>query len=389
MLILALTLTATLAPSPLRPALAPPAASATATARVEIPDAIDWFQGPYFSALGKAKAENRLVFVAFLTDDSAWCRKLVTDTFTDAGVATELADVVCVKVNATRDAANAFVDPKAAAIERRFAIKMFPSLFFVSSEGKTDDVVAGYIPPGPLISEIRRVKQAQGTLSALEAAVAQAPEDIQARITLAKKLDDIGDVAGHDAQMQAVRELDPEGTSTPVRRIEYQAVVDAMVSEFDDSKNHYPTEPLVEFLKEEKNTDVIWEGWSYLANLYRRLDRDQPSRDAHKKAWKHVPETEVLRYGYTLTQQFWDQREDLKRSEKRLALNVAERMATKMATLDNLQPAAIAALEDTIACARFLNGKRDEALAALDRALKIDPQNTAYLQRREVFGARR
>jgi thioredoxin-related protein len=375
------------APLALALALASPASPSAPSRAAE--DAIEWFQGPYFSALAKAKAENRLVFVAFCTQTSTWCEKLDLDTFSDAAVAAELADVVCLRVDVTRDASNQLVDPSAAAIERNFAIKVFPSIFFVSSAGRTEDVIAGYIPPGPLIGEVRRVKQGQFTLSALEAVVEKDPKSIAARIALAQKLDDLGDLAGHDAQMEAVRTLDPEGVSTPVRRIQYLSVVDEMEAEFDDSKNHYPTEPLLTFLDKEQNTDVQWEGWSYLANLYVRLDRNEDSRVAHTKAWKHVPDAQVLPYGYTLTQQFWTQREELKKKERRLARDVSERMQVMLAETPAVPSQSRALLEDTIACCQFMNGKVDEALAALDRAIEHDPSNAAYKQRREVFAVRR
>lgn len=365
-----------------------PACAAPVLAALRHEEAIDWFQGPYFSALAKAKAEGRLVFVVFTTSDSTWCDKLAVDSFSDAGVAAELADVVCVRVNATRDASNRHVEAGAAAIERRFAIKVFPSLYFVSAEGVTEDVIAGYIPPVPLLGEIRRVKQGQLTRSALEAFVAGNPGNIAARLELAQKLDDLGDTDGHAAQMAAVRELDPEGVSTPVRRLAYVAAREAMVAGFDDSKNHYPTEPLIEFLAKEQNADILWEGWSYLADLYRRLDRNKDSRDAHAKAWKHVPDAQILQYGFTLTQQFWTERDALKPSEERFALAVAERIAAKMTATPDLTASSRAALEDTIACCRYMNGERDEALAALDRAIGHDPGNPAYRQRRDVFGAR-
>jgi len=370
-----------LAPLALAVALAGPSTTTDST--------IDWFEGPYFSALAKAQAEGRLVFVAFRTQDSIWCEKLEQDTFSDAAVGAELADVVCLHVDVTRDAANELVDPSAAAIERNFAIKVFPSIFFVSSAGRTEDVIAGYIPPGPLLSEIRRVKQGQLTLSALEIVVDGDPTNIAARLELAQKLDDLGDLAGHDAQMAAVYELDPKGTSTPVRRIEYLAVVDAMVADFDDSKNHYPTEPLTEFLKREQNTDVVWEGWSYLANLYVRLGRNEESRAAHKKAWEYVPDAQVFQYGYTLTQQFWKQRDELSRREKRLARDVAERIGKRLVESTTVTAQSRALLEDTIACCQYMNGKVDEALSTLDRAIEHDPSNTAFQQRREVFAVRR
>ncbi len=348
------------------------------------PGVVEWFAGPWFSVLNKARAEKKGVVVVYWAEGFPWCDKLIADTLTDSGVADALDASVAVHVDLTRDAAGSLLDPRVERLSRAYPVRVLPSLFFVDSDGRAQDLIAGYIPPQALLAELRRIQGGQGTRADLEAQVAASPEDIALRLTLAQKLRDLGDDEAQQAQMDAISKLDPESRSEPMRRRALEQVVEAMEAAFNDDEGLYDTEALQAFLGEEANDTVLFAGWSYLADLYWRLDRPEACRKAHAEAWKKVPGPRVADYGLLLGSQFWQMRENLSRDDARLALT-ASASSARSAEENKLPPTKLAAHFDVLACCLIINGEKRDALAAIERALKLDPANEALALRRDAF----
>lgn len=349
---------------------------------------LPWFQGPYFSAQAKAEAEDKLVFIAFWAEGYGWCEKLAQDTFSNDAVVTAMKDIICVNVDLTRDESNRWKDARVASVASRFPVRVFPTMFFVGPDGAFEDLIAGYIPPTAFISELARITSGQGTLSSLRKKVDDQPDDIAARLTLAQKYLDFSDQKGHDDQMAAIAKLDPEGKSTPIRRRAMVILRDDMESKFDDSKGLYDTLPMEGFLAKEQNAEVLFEGWSYLGNLYAALSRGADARKAFMSAWEHVSQADVVNFGNALTTGFWTEREKLDKQEKSFALDVATRVMSEVER-QKLGPAQQAVHLDSLACCYYMNGKNYHAVKTIGRSIKLDPDTEAYKLRLEVFKLKR
>ena len=349
---------------------------------------VNWFGGPYFSATAKAKAEERWVLVAFWVDGSPWCKRLTDDTFDNVDVATALDDLVCLNVDLSRHADGRLVDPKAESFTRRFPVAILPSMFFVSPEGRLEDLLTGYVPPAPFLVELQRIMDGQGTLSGLERAVSKTPDDIALRLSLVQKLEDLGDLEGRDAQLEAARALDPEERSLPMRRRKLTLVRSEMVSKFDDAQGSYDTQPLETFLESEEHPELLYDGWYYLFDLYPRIGRPGDARRAGRRAWASVTPDRSMEFGAALARTFWQQRDELSKSERRFALDVAERVA-KAANDRVEEPEVLAALLDPLACCYYMNGKHALAVRTIERCIELDPEESAYTLKLEIFRARK
>jgi thioredoxin-related protein len=361
-------------------ALAPPVPAAPA-------QGIDWFEGPWFSAQRKARAEGRGLLVAFRTDGSTWCDRLASESFSDPAVAGETEPYVCLLVDLTRDAGGHYVDNRAAVVAERFPVRVFPSIFFTDGEGRLEDLIAGYAPTASLLAELRRIRAGTGTRTELEQQVARAPEDIAARLRLATKLADLGDLEGQQREMAAIHRLDPEERSVPMRRFRMLAVIEGMESRFDDANGLYETAPLEEFLRAEQHDPVLFEGWQYLSNLWSRLGRLKDACRAARRAWAHVPAAQEGPFGETLARLHWSARDEIGGAAKKEALAVARRMVA-LAEEAGLGAAQLASLLDVLACCQAMNGDRAAALATLERCIELAPDAEPYRLRRELFRIR-
>jgi len=118
------------------------AASATKTE----PSGLAWY--PYPEALKKSKKENKHLMVHFTAVWCGWCKKMERETYTDTSVIKTLRkDFVLSKVWGDTDS---LLDIDGYQITERqlgqtqFGVRSFPTLGFVSPEGKNLGGLAGY-----------------------------------------------------------------------------------------------------------------------------------------------------------------------------------------------------------------------------------------------------
>lgn len=100
------------------------------------------------SAMSRAGQENKLVMVDFYTDWCGWCKKLEQTTFADAGVQSQLAKLVAVRLNAEKGG------EKEAA---QFGVQGYPTIVFLNASGKEVGRIPGYLPPGPFLEELKDI----------------------------------------------------------------------------------------------------------------------------------------------------------------------------------------------------------------------------------------
>ena len=347
------------------------------------PGQVAWFEGTFEEALALAASQDRLVFVDFWTDWCVWCKRLDADVFSQESVATALDDLVCLSVDAE--------SKTGAPVAKRFNVLAFPTLLVLNSDGSVRDTIAGYMPPAEFIAEIERIQADEGTLSALRRRVEEEPASIEARFDLANKLESLGDSAGYDEQVAAIRELDPEQKSQPMRELLYASIIkqldaQALAAQYAD------IERLLAFLEEETHEDLLFEGYYFawrIEEFHSRLagiDNSGPEAvEQHRvaqlamarKAWEHVPEELVGPIGNNMAWAAWEARDVMSDDYKAFALEVA---VLAQATDEN-----DTSLLDTLGCVRFMNGDREGALECVERCLELEPEKELWQTRFEEF----
>ena len=344
---------------------------------------IAWFKGSYEAALAKAKAENKLIFIDFWTDWCVWCKRLDKDTFSDESVAAEMKDVICLSIDAESETG--------APIAKGFALRGYPALLVLGSDGKVEDNIGGYLKPDQFKDAIRRVRSGEGTVSGLRKKVAAEPSNVVLRFQLASKLESIGDVDGHAAELAEIKKIDPDGKSLPLRRQALMAIAQN-INETYEKTREVDQKPLLDFLAEEKHPEVLFEGWGFVGNINFYLSRLAEARgqteetnrlravqrNALRTAWAHVPEASLVTFGNTLAFAYFEERRVLSDEDKAFALEVARKV--NEAAKDNVN--AI----DTYACCLAMNGKKDEALAQIRRCIELEPDKAQWKERLKELG---
>ena len=110
---------------------------------------IAW-ESDYNSALSKSRTTGKPLFVDFYTDWCGWCKKLDSDVYPDPQFQQTAASFVMLKLNAEGAGA-----PQAKA----FGVSGFPTILFLSPQGRQIHRIPGYMKASDFVSVMRQVLQ--------------------------------------------------------------------------------------------------------------------------------------------------------------------------------------------------------------------------------------
>jgi thiol-disulfide isomerase/thioredoxin len=372
------------------PANAAPTAVSTAPTSIAVladeHGKVPWFAGTYEEALAKAKAEKKLVFVDFWTTWCVFCKKLDKETYTDDAAVASLKDLICLSI----DAESKTGEP----IAKKFTIPGFPTLFVLEADGTVRDAIVGFRNPADFKAEIERISADRDTPGDLRRRVTKEPKSIEARHKLAKKLMETGDQKGFDEQMDEIQKLDPESKSLPMRERMFNDVMQKLNDLYGQQKIDEMATTLNDFLVKETYPEVLFSGQIALSQIHEMLadaaEKDGKAEDVKKhgvesrkflvSAWKNCAEDKRIDFGSHIAGAFWQKKSDLSADEKTFALDVAKKIAPQAEKDKN------AAALDAVACAYFLNDKKDDAIKTVRLCMELDPKNKSYAERLKEFG---
>jgi thiol-disulfide isomerase/thioredoxin len=337
-----------------------------------------WFEGGYEAALAKAKAENKLIFIDFWTTWCAWCKRMDRDTYSNELVVKAMGDVICLSIDAESKAG--------APIAKQFPIAGYPAMFVVNPDGTLRERISGYLRPGAFLSEMKRVRADQGTLSGLKQAFEADNANLEKRFEYAEKLRQMGATAEADAHVAEIKRLDPERKSMPGRLLRVEEAVSGQIEQLW-RENRGAESPLVleELLRNEEHPRVIYKGRYTLGYIYNGLadlaqvqkqveaarDYHARSRAAHREAWHACRASE--RFVFTrelLGTLWWPRRDELGPEDKALALEMIKFLApTDASEADELELAARAA---------FLAGEVEQARRFANRCIELEPRSKEF-----------
>jgi len=252
---------------------------------------------------------------------------------------------------------------------------------FLEADGQLRDQLTGYYGPEYFLDELRRIKRNEGTFTSLRARIQADAGDLDARWGLACKLRRIGDLRGYEGEVSEIRERDPQGKARASRRLRLSELYYSSSVEFE-------LEPLYEFVRAEKDDELLFEAWSFLWDLEAQAARS--SRDAEKARahelksfaaaralWPLVPVEKHGSFGNNIAWSIYESRSGASREDLEFALQVAE-AAVKAAPE---HPAVV----DTYACCLFAVGRREQAIEHVKRCITLDPQNPEWRERLAEF----
>jgi thiol-disulfide isomerase/thioredoxin len=356
---------------------------------------VEWFDGTFEQALAEATKQKKIVFLEFWTKTCPFCKQLDRETLNATAIVEEARMFVCLPIDAESESGK--------PIAERYGIPAWPALVFLEPDGSMRDRFAGFRGPEQLLAEMRRVRAGLGTFGELERRVAAHPKDVCARLDLvfrlrqmhderwsremaaareaiargdcfdpkspderfeiAKRLRQCGDARGYEEQIEAIRELDPEGLSAPLHLLALGDRIALVRSRMRENQTLDPRS-VVEYLADEHHERVLFEGW-YLLRAIAREHYRKEAREFGAEAWKHCPPDQVASFGRELAADLVAAAGEIDDAQRAFALEVATKAS-------EASPRSVDHLE-TLASCLVLVGRKTDAVAALERAQALEP----------------
>jgi len=253
-------------------------------------------------------------------------------------------------------------------------------------DGTPRDRIDGAHEAETFLSETARILADVGTIGALRRKVAEKKDDIDAHFELYLRLRSVGDLVGMAAEKSEVIRLDPEGRSRARMRFRYEDITTAIEAHWAE-KHELPMPKIEElrlFVEMQDDPEVTWDGWMRLANTHEYLEKlsatNSPEAKKHRatrrdclaRAWRAIPQFRdyVHTWTFQYAELFWAQKEELSAEDKAFFAALTLRMVQMF---DTEAPAW-----SYRARALMLQGKRDEALRAAEKAAELAPDHTEH-----------
>lgn len=362
-------------------------------------DELTWNTGPFLNSLGRAASLEQMLVVYFWIDGSEHCVQLYQETLQSDTAARELAGFVLHSADLASDGG--------AQLVERYGVGVVPTLLFLTPQGDAEDAIVGFIGEADLAFELQRIRSGRETVSDYRARAGAAPDDLQARYDLALKLRHVGCTDEAQRLVDSIRAADPGGETVVGAQLHLLDLIELVRDESDDrdDPSTWDLRKVRAHVAKVKPDVVRFEGWNWIAEQEGARGERAAAVEAYRAAWKAIPDERKVRWTYDVLTTFWEWRDDLSRSDKRFFLAVAEELVERTAAPEEPEgepaPAATPAEEEdeevgfyrpfyllSLSNALTLNGRERDAIAALERAIEIAPENEDLKRRLEELSGR-
>jgi len=143
-------------------------------------DELAFEKGSFTEVLAKAKAENKIVMIDFITDWCIWCKHLDMRVYSNADV---ISYASTHQVNWKTDA-----EKEGKDLAKQYNVTGFPTLVFVDGDGKEIDKIVGFYPAKDFLEKIKLINERKSSLLYLQQNYNANKTDLKANLDLANKL---------------------------------------------------------------------------------------------------------------------------------------------------------------------------------------------------------
>ena len=147
---------------------------------------VKFTEGTFNEVLSKAKQENKIVMIDFVTDWCKWCIETDNKVYTKPEIY-EYANTN--QINWKIDAEKG----EGIDLAKKYNVKGYPTIIFVDADGNEIDRIYGYIFADEFLQKMKDYNSGVNTYTSLKAAVETDPNSAEANWKFAEKLISYGD----------------------------------------------------------------------------------------------------------------------------------------------------------------------------------------------------
>jgi thioredoxin-like negative regulator of GroEL len=332
-------------------------AMAMALAASAASGAVSFEKDGWDAALRRAAAEKRPVMVELYAEWCGVCKMLERNTWGNPQVGQLARPFVSVRVDAEKG--------EGVALARRFGVRGYPTIVFLSPDGREVHRESGYVPPSAFPAVVRTALEKLGS-EAVAALADAVPEDLSLQLQAARVLARQKQTGQAAALVERAAQLAArQGPDAEAETLLARAWVARLQARPDLERQH-----LEDFLGRHPAHEAAGDVRASLAQALEAAGDLARALELHREAARQRPESVAVLNGFA-----WF-------------------CATHRLALDEALPAALQAVQlssgsagvlDTLAEVHHARGEHEQALAVIEQAIENAPEDAYYLQQRDRF----
>ena len=357
---------------------------------------IVWYEGGHMSAIGEARAQDKLLVTYFWANTDN-CARLYNETMSAPEVVSELSDVLCYSASASDEVARKLFD--------QFHVQTIPALLVFGPQGEPEEMLVGFMDAPTLVAEMQRIRKGENTISDLREKLAgeheSLEEELQQRSMLSDKLFNVGSHEESLAMRASILEADPKGSTYTGAMTRVNTLVEEISKAGGDDVAQWDLNPLAKVVTKLEHGLARFDARCELAGWQMEAGDRGAAVKTYAMAWKKRPQDErgVMNNAYGIIDRI-SYIEDASSKEKKLALAVAQDV---LALVDSVEPdpcgkcapegdvspedcgcdsdgdrARSYAMYQVARC-QELNGATADAIATMERLVELQPDEEGYL----------
>ena len=228
------------------------------------------------------------------------------------------------------------------------------------------------MPPAEYLAEMTRIRNGINTVPDLSRRLEDEPDNLDLLVSLAQKVERS---SGLKVAISYWEELFSKENASSTQR----SIAGLKMALYQARENNDPA-PLIAFVEQETNTDVLPKALEALKDFYKRTKNKVAEADIYRRyvdlmSGMHKESTSLLNgYAWRMTQLELNMENALERINQGIALLAADE-----------SPREKAQIMDTKAEVLWKLGRIDEAVTVMDECITLQPEDKYYQEQKTKF----
>ena len=338
-------------------------------------DEIAFEKGSFNEILTKAKSQNKIVMIDFITDWCIWCKHLDMRVYNNK----EVVDYANAhQVNWKTDA-----EKEGKDLAKKYNVTGFPTLVFVDGDGNEIDKIVGFYPAPDFLEMVKKINERKSTLSYLQLQYDNNKTDVKSNLDLATKLIEQDKAADAKKYLDFIVSRDPSNSIGYTDDAEFGL---AMIPVKDKTPEVYISE-VSALLDKYPGTNLEKDAKIFLSDKYMEAKNEDKAFELYTGLVQKFPKDDMV--NFYMGQYYLAKARKINTDSASTEDNYKEAIAYVQTSLPYFVGGIFeASANNMMADLYYKTGDMDNAKISIDRAIELWPDNKPYNKTKDkVYGS--
>ncbi|MBS1514669.1 MAG: thioredoxin fold domain-containing protein [Bacteroidetes bacterium] len=339
-------------------------------------DEIAFEKGTFNEILKKAKEQNKIVMIDFITDWCIWCKHLDMRVYSNKAVV-KYAEKH--QINWKTDA-----EKEGKDLAKKYGVNSYPTLLFVDADGNEIDKIIGFYPAPDFLENIKKINERKSSLAYLQSNYNNNKTDLKANLDLANRL--IAEGKADDAKKYLNYIIQTDVSNSQGYTDDAELLI-AMMEVKDKTSEAYIKDVNI-LLEKYPKTNLSKDVKLFLSDKYTESKNDEMALLTLKGLYKKFPKDDMVKYYFG---QYY-----LSKARKINSDTTSTEENYKLAVRDAKKSIPYfkggifeASAENVLADLYFKLGDSKKAKKSINRALELWSDNKTYNKTKDkIYGTK-